>query len=288
LAHSADYADIAGVAWHGKEVWFSTGSSPPVLHALALDGHERELVHGVARLELDDVAKDGRVLVASSDYRLQMFAKKQGQVATNVSWFDGTDVEGLSADGSVIAFTEGLGAAQSAAGYAQFTRRGSEPPAQLGYGFHLALAPDAKSAIVLAGANAPLRRVLADRDAPKDLPRGRIAQLDIGDHIAMAWGGKYVVVRGAEAGKAMQLWRVPLDAGEPQPLGHDATGTHPISPDGSLLAIAAAAGGITLVSVDGGPDRTLAGPAGEQPIAFSGDGLALFAHHARGSDGEIE
>jgi hypothetical protein len=45
---------------------------------------------------------------------------------------------------------------------------------------------------------------------------------------------------------------------------------------------------VTLVSLDGGPDRPLAGPADEVPIGFSGDGATLYAHHPLGSEGEIE
>jgi tRNA A-37 threonylcarbamoyl transferase component Bud32 len=288
LAQSAEYSDVEGIAWRGEEVWFSTGSTPPVLRALRQNGAERELVHGVARIELHDIARDGRVLVASADVRLQMYAKKKGGAAVNVSWFDGSDIEGVSADGSVIAFTEGMGTAQTAAGYAQFLRKGTEPAAQLGFGFHLALAPDASSAIVMTGATTPLRRVLTSADKPTDLPKGRIAQIDISDHIAMAWDGKHVVVRGAETGKPMQLWRITLPDGQPEPLGHDSTHQHPLSPDGKVVALASPAGGLTLVSVDGGSDRALAGPADEEPISFSADGATVYAHHPLGSDGEIE
>jgi len=288
IAQSAEYPDVEGIAWHGDAVWFSTGSTPPVLRELRQDNTERELVHGVARLELHDIAKDGRVLVASADVRLEMFAKKRGAPAVNVSWFDGSDIEGVSADGSVIAFTEGMGTAQTAAGYAQFTRKGTDPAAQLGFGFHLALAPDASSAIVMTGATSPLRRVLTGADKPSYLPKGRIGQFDISDHMAMAWDGTHLVVRAAEAGKPMQLWRVALPDGDPEPLGHDSKGTHPLSPDGKLLALANPAGGLTLVSLDGGPDRTLPGPPDEQPISFSGDGTTVYTHHPHGSDGEIE
>jgi hypothetical protein len=285
---SADYADIEGIAWSadGREVWFSIGST---IRALDLSGHERDLVHGAARLELFDVAKDGRMLVASNDIRLKMFVKRKNGPATNLSWFDGTNVESVSADGHVIGFSEGLGTGQNDSGYALFIRKDTQAPAQLGHGYHMALAPDAKSAIVLTGATTPMHRVATDTEAQESLPMGRIAHFDISDRIALSWTGKDLVVRGAETGKPMQLWRVPLTGGEPTPLGRDAPHEkHPIAPDGSQVALASWNGGVTLVSSTGGPDRTIAGPAHEQPIAFSGDGKRLFTYFRKGGEFEVD
>ncbi len=282
VAVSPEHADVRGIAWSGREVWYSTGST---IHALDLEGHDRELVHGAARLELFDVAGDGRMLVSANDMRLEMFVKQHDGPAKNTSWFDGTNVESVSADGKVIAFLEGLGAGMTDAGYALFTRVGTQAPAQLGYGYHMALAPDARSAIALTGAG--LARISTTSDTREPLALGKLAQLDISDRIAMSWSGKDVVVRGAEAGKPMQLWRVPLDGREPQPLGRDAPHEkHPISADGAWVALANSAGGVTLISTAGKPDRALAGPPHEQPIAFSGDGALLFTYFTK--DGEIE
>jgi hypothetical protein len=281
VAASPEHADVRGIAWFGREVWYSTGFT---IHALDLESHDRELVHGAARLELFDVAADGRMLVSANDMRLAMFVKPHDKPAKNTSWFDGTNVESVSADGSVIAFEEGLGAGMTDAGYALFTRVSTQAPAQLGYGYHMALAPDARSAIALTSGG--LTRISTTSDTREPLALGKLAQLDISDRIAMSWSGKDVVVRGAEAGKPMQLWRVPLDHGEPQPLGRDAPHEkHPISPDGAWVALSAA-GGVTLISTDGKPERALAGPPHEQPIAFSGDGTLLFTYQTK--DGEIE
>ena len=112
------------------------------------------------------------------------------------------------------------------------------------------------------------------------------SRTDISDHIALSWSGRDLVVRAAEAGKPMQLWRVPLTGGEPQPLGRDAPHEkHPISPDGAWVALSAATG-VTLMPTGGGPDRPIAGPAHEQPIAFSADGAHLFTYFEK--EGEIE
>jgi WD40 repeat protein len=187
----------------------------------------------------------------------------------------------------VIAFVEGMGTGMVDGVYAAFIRKDAQPPAQIGYAYHLALAPDARAAYVITGETTPIIRVSTDTAAKTPLAMGRIAHVDISDRIAVSWSGKDLVVRGAEAGKPMQLWRIPTGGGDPQPLGRDAPyEKHPISPDGSLVALANASGGVLLFSTSGGSERVIAGPEAEHPIGFSTDGTALFTYGVR--DGQIE
>ena len=111
---------------------------------------------------------------------------------------------------------------------------------------------------------------------------GPIEQLDVGDKVAMSWQGRYAVVRGADKSNAMRLWRVKSSSPQspPQPISAVSDGGHPISPDGSLVAIARDAGGVDVVPVAGGAATTFEGAVGEDPIGFSGDGTALFVTRA--------
>ena len=84
-------------------------------------------------------------------------------------------------------------------------------------------------------------------------------------------------------------WRSwqPSSAPIPVPVNHD-SGRHPISPDGTAVAVSAPEGGTQLASLAGLPTRSFPGIVGEQPIAFSGDGTALFAMHDTGESIELE
>ncbi len=67
--------------------------------------------------------------------------------------------------------------------------------------------------------------------------------------------------------------------GDPKPVGPDAlpaTEHHPISPDGAWIALANPAGGIRLLATNAGADKDLAGAEPETPLAFTGDGSAVF------------
>lgn len=53
------------------------------------------------------------------------------------------------------------------------------------------------------------------------------------------------------------------------------------------MAIGAAGGGISLVPVRGGAPKVIAGPAGEEPLSFTGDGSGLFVRRLQGDTIEI-
>ncbi len=274
LFKSQHHVEVVGVAWSpdGSEVWFTDAST---IYGLARNGTERVVLRGVNRLELVDI-RAGKLLVAPSDVRFKLFTGPIG-AAREVGWFDGSEAMAVSADGSVLGFIEGLGTGQTAGGYAQFVRRADQPATQIGNGWLFTLLPDASAAIAMID-QTTLERIPIGVGARTKIPLGKIAQLDPSDPIAISWSGRHVVVRGAEAGGAMRLWRIDLENPVPQPItaGHTA-GPHPISPDGSLLAIARAAGGIELVPVgDAGAPKPIEGQPDERPIGFTSDGAYVF------------
>jgi hypothetical protein len=218
------------------------------------------------------------ILVAPTDLRLKMFTGPRTGSFHEVGWFDSSDVESMSSDGSAIAFYEDAGTGQTAEGYAHFFRRGDQPPSLLVHGYRLALLPDGASALVIGGPK-KLSHIPTGVGTAAAIELGPIVELDIGDFVAVAWQGRYAVVRGADAEKSMKLWRFDLANPSSPPklvLSNPPGGRHPISPDGALVAVARDSGGIELVAVTGGPATSFEGTVGEDPIGFSGDGAALF------------
>jgi eukaryotic-like serine/threonine-protein kinase len=289
LVASSKQIGIEGMAWSpdGTEVWFSNART---IYGLDLQGRERVVLQGApARLALIDVVGDS-ILVAPTDIRLKMFTGPRAGPYREISWFDSSDVESVSADGSVIGFLEAAGTGMTSDGYAQFFRRADQPASLFSHGYHFALVPDATAAIVVS-APRKASRVPTGVGTVAPIALGSIDSLDTGDPIAMAWGGKHAVVRGAEAKGQMKLWRLDLadHASRPTPIAarHDG-GRHPISPDGSIVAIAREAGGIDLVAVSAGTTTSVDGPAGEQPVSFTGDGTAVFVMHVAGDTIEVD
>jgi hypothetical protein len=215
-----------------------------------------------------------------------MFTGPRSLAPREVGWFDSSEVEAVSTDGGVVAFVEATGTGSTAEGYQHFMRRGDEPATPIGHGFRLAMLPDTTASIVIAGP-ASLQRVPTGIGTPTPIPLGKLATLDISDRIAVSWSGRFVVVRGAEAGAPMHLWRIDLEHPVPEPVAPAyVDGQHPISSDGATIAIARTAGGLELVGPAG--VRELPGPPGETPLSFTGNDAALFAMHLVKSTIEIE
>ena len=275
---SSHHVDIEGLVWapDGRGVWFSDG---PTIYGLDASGTERVVLRGPVWLTLADSA-GGKVLVSANDPRIKLFTGPRAGPFHEVSWFDSSAVLATSIEGTKILFHEASGTGQTDDGYATFVRQGDTPAALIGHAFTATLLPDASALIAIASPT-KLQEIPTGTGLPKSLALGRIAKLEIGDFPAVSWSGRYLVVRGAEANGAMRLWRIDRDHPVPEPVGPDAVNSrrHPISPDGSVIAIKRAAGGIELL---GAAPRSFEGPVGEQPLSFTGDGTALFAMHLDG------
>jgi Tol biopolymer transport system component len=287
IAATGEQSGIEGVAWSpdGTEVWFSNGQT---LYALDRHGRTRVVLRGAIRTTIMDV-RAGKALIAASDLRLKLFTgPRAGGAYREAGWFDSSEIEGVSRDGSTLAFVEAAGTALDATGYAHFVRRGGEPAAHLTNAYGAALLPDASALIAVASPTA-LTKVPTGVGAPTAIPIAPIANLEIGDRPVVSWSGRYVVVRGAAAGKPPQLWRIDLEQPSVLAIPTDTGGRHPISPDGSTVAIANAAGGITLVDIAGTKQpRSLAGSVGEEPIGFHANGRAVFTMRLAGSAIQVD
>jgi Tol biopolymer transport system component len=281
LARSSPQVGIEGLAWSpdGTEAWFSNSAT---IYGVDMQKRERVVLRGgTSRLVLLDVAGTS-ILVAPTDLRLKMFTGPRSGPFREVSWFDSSDVESMSADGSAIAFYEDAGTGMTKDGYAHFFRRGDQPPSLLTHGYHMALTPDGSAALVI-GNPKKLTRVPTGIGASASFELGPIQELDIGDFVAMAWQGRYGVVRGNDSSGASKLWRVDLENPAQPPqlvLANAPSGMHPISPDGSLVAVPReSGGGIEVVSMAGARAITFDGTAGDSPVSFTGDGTAIFVSH---------
>ncbi len=289
LAVSSEQTGIEGAAWSpdGTELWWSNG---PTIFALDRQGHQRTVVNSVTRLVLVDVRAQ-KILVAPSDLRLKMFTGPRGGPFKDVAWFDSSEVESVSADGQSLGFSEESDTGHTVDGYPQFIRRADQPATLIAHGMRSALMPDGSAALVIGGSPPRLSRVPTGIGTAVTFAPGQLTTLDAGDRIAVAWSGKFGVVRGADASGAMKLWRFdPGDpAAPPQPLPvAPPEGLHPISPDGQLLAVVRVRGGIELVRSDGTVVRSIEGVVRERPIGFTSDGTAVFVSHQKDDAIEIE
>ena len=142
------YSTVEGVAWSrdGSEVWFTASPSGAAraLYAMNMTGKERLVLRVPGTLSVQDVTRDGRVLLTEDTPQIMMMALPPGEkTEKNFSWFDWSLLADISPDGKTLIFDESGEAV--GARYGSFLRKTDGSPAvRLGDGAFSALSPDGK------------------------------------------------------------------------------------------------------------------------------------------------
>jgi eukaryotic-like serine/threonine-protein kinase len=271
-----------GLGWspNGNEIWFSSTrlGYGRYLSAVTLSGKERLLAREPGTLTLQDVAKDGRVLITRDVPRVGMVGMIAGATKErDLSWLDWSAPKDLSADGKQLLFTEsGEAGGENYSTYIRGTD--GSPAVRLGDGLSFALSPDEKW--VLTGLpKPPVQFGLAPTGA------GEARQITH-DEINRLWArwfpdGKRILFSADEPGKGVRLYVQDVSGNPPKAIsGEGVNGSLlAISPDGKQIAMVGADQKPAILTVDSGEIHPIAGlDAGEAPIAWSGDGRSLFVY----------
>jgi hypothetical protein len=280
-ALATGFVYIDSLAWHpsGIEIWFmaidaKTGAG---IHAADLSGRVRTVATTTDLEVLHDIAKDGRVLVerelATREIR---FASEADKLERDLSWFDQSQLAGLSADGKAMIFAEsGEGGGTIGSVYLRGTD--GAPALRLGDGRAQDLSPDGKWALTLVSTGASTRLVLLPTAA------GEPRQVDVGNLQVFGGGflrpdGKRIAIGASEPGHGVRVYVLELAGGAPRAFTPEGLGDGwAFSPDGKLFAVDGPDRRPTIYPVDGGDARPIAGLAPEDaPIQWSADGGTLY------------
>jgi eukaryotic-like serine/threonine-protein kinase len=145
------FGTAQGVAWRGDEILFTAaeyGNSRGV-YATTRSGRVRLLARVTGNLTIQDVAKDGAILLSHDVYRSGIRAAGSGDgTERELGWLDWSIVSGISADGKTVLFTEaGEGGGD---GYSFYTRNiDGSPAVRLGEGSGQMFSPDGKTALAI-------------------------------------------------------------------------------------------------------------------------------------------
>ncbi|HEX7424712.1 MAG TPA: protein kinase [Terriglobales bacterium] len=281
-----------GLAWSpdGQEVWF-TASELGLFHyitAVSLSGKQRLVTRVPGSLEVFDIWRDGRVLLARADRRREVMALYEGQTKErDLSWLDYSYPADLSADGKTLLFDEeGIGGgvqygnAQELT-YAVYIRNTDGTPAiRLGEGGATALSPDQKWAIVQTPSSPEQLRLL-----PTGAGETQSLTNDSINHQWARWfpDGKRFVFSGNEPGRGVRLYTQDVSGGKPKaisPEGVDAV-AFAISPDGQLVVGIGPDQKGYLFSSAGGDPRIVNGmEPGDIPINWSQDAHSIYLYRS--------
>ena len=230
-----------GLAWSpsGDEVWFAATRSGVgrALYGITLSGQQRRLLSVAGGVSLDDVSRDGRVLLTQDNSRLGVrFIGPGLSEPRELSWLNWSMAAGLSPDGKQLLFgEEGENAGPS---YQVGLRQtDGSAPVILGEGIAQSLSPDGKWVLsVVPPPGDQLLLLPTGPGNPKPLERGHLERYQF---IRAGWfpDGKHVFFAGNEAGHRQRCYIESTDGGPPRPLTPEGITFCSVAPDGTLLAL---------------------------------------------------
>ncbi len=282
---SDGWGSLWGLAWMPRtnEICFTAtkGGSKRELRAVTLAGVERTILAQTGNLTLEDIARDGRVLLNSATQQMKLSfvsgddqASQQPQKVRDLSWLDWSLVTDLSRDGKAVVFFEsGEGAGTQTVAY--YRKTDGSPAVKLGSGENPRLSPDGKS-VAVVGMKYDDIAILPV--GPGEAKRFPLPGINVN---APFWlpNGKELLFVGNEAGHGLRVFRMPIDSGKPRPLTPEGllSATIVITPDGSGFAAMNANRQTAMYSVAGGEPVICAGiQANERPYGFTADGSLLY------------
>ncbi len=258
---SERFADAAGLAWsaRGDEIWFTaarTGTRHD-LWAVSLDSRERMVLRESANLVLQDISRDGQVLIQGLDLRQRILFHSPGATQDrDLTWLDFGAASAISADGSRIAFSEtGEGAGETQLAFIRPTDGG--PAEKLGEGLLPVMSRDGNWAVAVD----PIRRdIVMYPIGPGHARQIVLDGFDV-ERVGFLGDAKKLWLFGSRGGPGRQLFVMDADSGaEPQP----------VTPLGSLYA-----------GVAGTPD-------GRYLLALVNGAIAGYPVNKRGKELKIE
>ncbi|MGH9318080.1 MAG: protein kinase domain-containing protein [Thermoanaerobaculia bacterium] len=274
-----------GLAWwpDGGEIWFTgrRSAGKDALYAVTLSGRERLVRQEASGLFLDDIFKDGRILISDYAYSRSVAVVASGETSErDLSWLDLPWIAAISSDGSAILFDQ-RGEGGTGRGAICLRRVDGSPAIALGEGGALGLSPDGRWVLSQLSEPGGQERFLL-------LPAGPGQARSIGHRgvASILWGGFFpdgrrILFLGQKGKRPLRLYVQDLSGGEPQPISPEGMlpGAVPISPDGRWIAAPGPDSKILLCRADGGTPRPLAtNTAGDWPIAWSAEGRWLYVY----------
>jgi DNA-binding winged helix-turn-helix (wHTH) protein/Tol biopolymer transport system component len=284
---SRESGSITGVAWDpaGDAVWFSGSEpAPGVLRALfkvTTAGQQVLVRRDSDNMALNDVSRDGHLLLTRNSYRSDVFGRIYPQdKERELGWHDYSWASDVSADGATLLLS--VQGESSGTGYEVFLRKTDGSPAvRLGDGLPQRFSPDGKWALTVYPWG--IKPTLAPQLLLLPTGTGQTVTLthdSISHHFAtLLPDGKKILFEGSEPGRALRNWIQDVSGGKPMPITPEGTVGKCVSPDGKLLAAVDLERRLWLYPLDGGQAKPLSGiNPGEETVRWSGDGKYLFVN----------
>src|SRR5579863_6876169 len=235
---STGWASEDGLAWgpDGKEIWFTAveKGNNRALMAVNSSSRIRKVLALPAGMTLEDVARDGRVLVSLDSERLAMATTSRNGKPTDLSWHDWNVAKDISRDGESVLFEDSSEASGNQYSIALRGVDGS-PPVKLGTGSPGGLSPDGKWAIsIFSGSPGQVTLVPTGAGQPRTIATPGLEHIYSGFAHFLA-DGRRIAILASEHGQSVRCYLVDLDGSKPQPITPEGITSTLVSPDGKFV-----------------------------------------------------
>jgi eukaryotic-like serine/threonine-protein kinase len=275
---SRGWRAIGALNWSpdNHEVWFSGGQpgGDPALYAVTLSGVQRLVSQTGGMIVMQDVARDGRVLLSTVNSRLGiLYSPPNGGAQRDLAWLDSSLAYELSNDAQSLVFVE-LSDGQGRNSAIYLRKTDGSPAIQLGYGNRPSLSPDGKWVACI--------HHVGDRSSLMLLPTGpgesQFPKIDGVHFDNVEWfpDSKRILFTGNETGHATRTWMYDPETSKTTPLTPEGTRGTRVSPDGQRF-VTVDPHKLLVSPVVGGDSSTIVDlQNGESVARWSGDGRYLF------------
>ena len=269
------------VVWSpaGDEIWVTASAqgTNTSVYAVSLSGEQRMILRAPGAINLLDLGRDGRALVAHGLARGRMVWSR-GTEARELSWLDWSTVADLSPDGKTVLFSE-WGQAVGSAPVVYMRSVDGADAVRLGEGTALALSPDGLWALALRETPAPQLVLLpTGAGTTRVLPSHGLTDL-----YWARWfprGGRLLVV-GAGADGIPGSFIQDVQNGQLEDVGEKGMLAVLVSPDGRRLLMSDPLSGYQVWPLDGGPPTELEGlDTTDRPIQWTADRQLLYVRES--------
>jgi serine/threonine protein kinase/Tol biopolymer transport system component len=278
---------VQGIAWTpaGDEVWYTAVESGTNFELRAVrrrGGPSRVVLRVPGRITLQDISRDGRVLVTRDTMRPSLMVRTaDSDRERDLAWLDLSDVRDLSPDGTRVFFTEAGVGAQTEGAYLRKTD--GSPAVRMGDGYAFGLSPDGSWALSVVSPPPPHLFLLpTGAGEPRVLPRGKIFRY-AGFTADWFADSRQFVFAASEQGHEPQLYIQDIQVGEPRAISGEGLNLRygrVLSLDQKYVAaIDINDRKIRIVPVEGGSPRAVPGAEPDElPAGWTSDGRSLYIY----------
>ena len=290
------FGSVQGLAWSpdGREIWFTAAEiGNRSLYAVSLAGKQRAMAAVTGSLTIQDVSRDGRVLLIDENRRLGLSALAPGQTKErDLSWLDWSRPSGLSRDGRMVMFYEsGEG---GGAGYSTYVRKTDGSPAvRLGEGQGVTLSPNGAWVISVVNKLTDPRLLLYPTGAgqPKQIS---VSGLRPVGGVRFLPDNRHLLVAATKQGGGIRIYLIDMEAGDDAPKARPVTpenvrGPGPISTDGTRFTAGGPDGKGHIYSIASGESTLVpATEPGEFVLGWTADDRSVYVQKRGGPSARID